>query len=737
MNIAKEHPGFSRTVIALAVLAAFSPAHAEDGDDIAQLTKPESSIGVGVSAASGGEKDRALFGQYNGLRKNSVNLLLDLDYVKRDDATGTWTTIRGRNLGLDSRELGFSMQKQGDWKFSADYSELVRHDPRTINTGLAGAGTTTPSVNLLSAPGTGSELNLELKRKGLGLGGEKWITPNLQLEVNFKNEDKDGARLFGRGFTCPSGAAPSPICTTMASGVNQWALLMLPEPINSTTRQFDGKLNYSGEKLMLSGGYYGSFYINSNDTLTPTIPGTLNNPLGAPTTLNAGLRGILGLPMALPPDNQAHQLYLSGSYAFTPKTRSTFKLAYTHATQDDDFPAVFAAAAPGGRTNLGGVLDTTLAQFGLTARPMPKLFLLANLRYEDKKDRTPIALYNIEGTNTFTNGHISNKKIAGKVEASYQLPLNVKGTLGGDYESIDRGTFVATDQLAGLSGIRQKTEEIGYRAELRRAMSETLTGAISYGHSRRDGSSWLKPNSGATTGVTALSDSAIFSRTAIFPMIFTNRTRDKVKLSADWMPMERLSLQFAFEDARDDYSAPTTKGLQDTGMRLYSIDAAWTLNDKWKLTGYWSQSEQKLRVDHSSGYQADVRDKNDTLGLGVAGKPTGRLDVGANLSYISDTTVYGQTLDSLASTTNQNFLASSGGLPDVTFRQTRFNLFSKYALDKNSDIRLDFIHQHSYLNEWTWGYNGVPFAYSDNTTISMLPNQRVSFIGITYIYKMR
>ncbi|HSN42006.1 MAG TPA: MtrB/PioB family outer membrane beta-barrel protein, partial [Burkholderiales bacterium] len=382
MNIAKKHPGFSQTVIALAVLAAFGPAHAEDGDDLAQLTKPESSVSVGVGAASGGEKDRALFGQYNGLRKDSVNLLLDLDYVKRNDATGTWTTVRGRNLGLDNRELGFSMQKQGDWKFSADYNEITRHDPRTINTGMLNAGTTTPTVNLLSAPGTGSELNLELRRKGLGFGVEKWLTPSLQLEVNFKNEDKDGARLFGKGFACTSSAAPG--CAAGSATATGTARLFVPEPIDSSTKQVDAKLNYSGEKLMLSGGYYGSFYNNMNGTLTPTVPGTLNNPLGTPLPLSTGLQSILQLPMALPPDNQAHQLYLSGSYAFTPKTRSTFKLAYTHATQDDNFLGSGLTGAPAGRTSLDGVLDTTLAQFGLTARPMPKLFLLANLRYEDK-----------------------------------------------------------------------------------------------------------------------------------------------------------------------------------------------------------------------------------------------------------------------------------------------------------------------------------------------------------------
>ena len=120
--------------MALAVLAALSPAHADD--DISVLIKPDlATVGVGIGAANGDSQDRSLFGQYNGMRNNGTNLLLDFDYIRRDDATGTWTTLKGINLGLDSRELGFSRQKQGDWKFSGEYSELVRVNPHTINTG--------------------------------------------------------------------------------------------------------------------------------------------------------------------------------------------------------------------------------------------------------------------------------------------------------------------------------------------------------------------------------------------------------------------------------------------------------------------------------------------------------------------------------------------------------------------------------------------------------------------------
>ena len=343
MRTLYRQSGFNRTIVALALAPIFSLVHAAD-EDVARLTKPDTTaVSVGVGLVSGDSKTRSLFGQYNGLRKDDAYLLLDLDFIRRDDATGTWTIFEGRDVGLDTREVRFLQQRQGDWKYYGEYSGLVRYYPRTINTSLQGAGTTTPIVSLLPVPGTGSDLDLKTERKAVSLGGEKWITPNLMFEATFKNEDKDGARIFGRGFTCPSGAAPPPICTALAAGANQWALLLLPEPIDSTTRQFEAKLNYIGDKFAVTAGYYGSFYNNHNGSLNPAIVGNLNNPLGHPmgadgsVPLTAGLRNILQLPMALPPDNQAHQFYVSGNYAFTPTTRANFKLAYTHATQKDDF----------------------------------------------------------------------------------------------------------------------------------------------------------------------------------------------------------------------------------------------------------------------------------------------------------------------------------------------------------------------------------------------------------------
>ncbi len=720
MKTPKKQFSFSRSILALAVLAAFGSAHAEE-DEVAQLTQPESSASVGLGGVTGDSKDRAIYGQYNGRRLDGSNLLLDVDYVKRDDALGLWTNFKGYNLGLDTQEFSFSQNKQGDWKYSVEYSELVRRDPRTINTGLVFAQTTTPTVVSLATAGSGRDIDLDLRRKAASLSAEKWITSSLLFEANVKSENKDGARLTGIGVACmPAGFSSIP-CSTLSG-----AILMLPEPISTTTKQFEAKLNYSGEKFLLSGGYYGSFFSNSNGSINPTISGNLYNPDGSvldlSTTPGSTLAGYLQQSLALPPDNQAQQFYVSGNYAFTSTTHSTFKYSYTHATQSADFAGMGLSGAPAGVGNLGGVMDSTLFQFGVTARPMTKLSMLANLRYEDKADKTPLALYN----GAYTNDLNSSRKLNGKLEASYKLPDNYRATLGMDYATVHRDLPVPTASVLNpaippLAGLREDTKELGYRAELQRSMSETINASIAYVQSKRDGGSWFGIGPVVNTGNPP---------TGAYPMTMENRTRDKVRVSADWTPINSLSLQFMLENGKDTYTSPSDKGLRDSGMSSYGIDAAYSMSENWKLTGYLNQGTQTLHVDHNVGYMAELQDVNTTFGLGAIGQVSSNLEVGGDLSLMDDINHYTQSMATGAAIVG-------GGLPDVTYRMSKIKLYGKYALQKNANIRIDLVQQNVQFDEWSWGNNGTAFTYSDNTTVSMRQNQNVTFLGASYIYKFK
>lgn len=781
MKTTHQPLSFSKTVLALALLAAFAPAYADD-EEIAQLIRPTSSIAVGVGALSGDEAERTIFGQYNGLRPHKTSLQLDMEINRRDEATGTWLRLNANNLGLDSRDLSVSFEKQGDWKVGGDYSELVRHELRTINSGMLNLGTATPTVVRLATPGSGQNFDLQLKRVGMGLTGEKWFGKNLQLELAFRNEAKTGARSFSFGYDCVAS-----ICTATQSATNQkWALLYAAEPNDSTTRQIEAKLNYHNQALTISAGYYGSFYTNENGSLRATVPNILNNPLGNPITLSpavsstviagggTSLQNVLQLPVALQPDNQAHQFYVSGSYRFSPSTNSTFKVARTHATQNEDFAAMGLTNPPAGVINLGGVVDTTLAQFGITSRPMPKLSLLANVRYEKKEDKTPHVEYNTEpGTSvpatvpTYTqrywfNYHVNSTKLVGKLEASYQLPAGLRATIGLDHSTFERPVpiSITEEELAGIGALRAKNEENGYRLELRRAMSETLSGSLSYTNSKRTGGDWTSLNTSAAFAAAGLgygktgsaSQFLALSAGNAFPMNMVDLDREKVKLSASWTPTEQVEVQFNAEDGKDTNANPFNeialgKGWRGASNQIYSVDASFAVTDSWKINGYASQGKQNLKVNHGTGYMADLTTRSDSFGLGVTATPTSKLEMGVRLAYLKDNTVYGLAASPTVTGTLPNItqVAPSAanqaqvaiGLPDVRYETTSVNLFGTYALRKNADIRFNLIHQRSKFNEWTWSNNGRSFVFQDNTTLAMNPDQTVTFLGLAYVYKFQ
>jgi len=640
---------------------------------------------------------------------------LDASHAHADDAHPTGSVSAGflGGNGADrARELDLRWKRQGDWSFSADVRQGVRDDPNTPSTGV----------------------DLTIKRTGAGLSFAKVLSPRLQFDLSLRSEKKEGARLFGIGFSCPSAVAPG--CRPTTGTEVGWAVLLLPEPIDATHSQVEARLSYAFDKLRLSAGYYGSFYDNHRGSLSPSVPATLNNALGDPLPPSTGLTAILGQPVALPPDNQAHHLDLSGTYALSPTTRANFKLGWSQATQNQDFAASGLTGAPAGAANLGGKVRTLLAQLGLSARPWPKLSLLANLRYEERDDDTPLALYNIEDTSSYTNREYSRTRLRAKLQANYQFTSDVRGTLGADHESIDRGVFTPTSAVAGISALRQKTDETTVRAELRRRMNEDFSASISVARSKRNGSNWLRDNSGL--GVTEIADPADpatgFS-TAIFMPTLADRERDSVKLLGDWQPTEKLQLQFSAQAGRDRFSAPSAYGVRSSGMNHYSLDASYALTEAWNLNAYASYGTERLRQSRPGGYILTFDNTSAGLGIGFAGKPQAKLEVGGGLSFVDDKNVYAQALDATADAGSVALLAATGGLPNIEFRQATLKLFGKYEIDARSDLWLDFVHQRSKWTDWAWSYNGVPFAYSDGSVVNQSTRRNVTFIGLRYTFR--
>ncbi|MBI3570490.1 MAG: MtrB/PioB family decaheme-associated outer membrane protein [Gammaproteobacteria bacterium] len=665
------------SAIAAAMLTAYGSVEAAEVDEVTQLTKPESSVSVGASYLS---HDNQRFGQYTGMRDEGAYGILDFNFVNRDDNTGTWFKLDGRNLGLDSRELRFEHTRQGDWGYFIEFGQTPRYSPYVVETRLSGIGTGNQIVNGESIP---RDVQLKTERKTTTLGFNKQLPGKFDFQVRFRHEEKEGSRLFGR------------------SGTD-----FLAEPIDSTTQQLEATLGYTGERLQLSGGYYGGWYNNRNPALYAT-----------------GGTGSAFSPIGLPPDNESHQLHLAGGYSFTPTTRGTFKLAYARATQNDQF---IVAALPG-NGSLDGRVDTTQLHLGLSSRPLPKLSLLANFRYEDRNDKTPVRLYSDLATSTSTfNGYYeprSIKTIVGKLEAGYQLPLGFR-VVGGVDRDIKRRNVPSwfSGALVAVT-TREKTDETTHRLQLRRSLSETVNGALSYARSKRGGSDYV---------TTVLNNGATGSN-LVAPPHLADRERDLWRLALDWAPTEPLSLQFAVENATDLYSSRDF-GPRNGKAQNYSVDAAYTFSDKWQATAWLSrnntQIEQATRcvsstascVTTTQDWSADLRNLGEAIGMGVRGKPVGKLEVGADLQFSYDRGEY-----------QVKAVAPSGVTlpPDTHYRLTSLKLFGNYALKKNTGIGVKYVYERWSTDDWAW----TNWTYSDGTRVQQDLVQRVHIVGIHGYYK--
>lgn len=788
---------FKLLPVAAAIVLAYSNAYAEDLTEVQALITPESSVSVGVGGVNNAS-DAKRFSQYTGLNKNA-SVLLDVEMNKRDDATGVWTILNGRNLGLDTRELNFSQSKQGDWRYKIDFNEIVRNDPYIINTGMTGVGTTTPTINLIGLPAlpstigaatganagktwaqanslaasngvAGSDVELQLKRTAIGLSGDKWLTPEVQVEVAFRNEDKKGARMFGRaGLNSSDMGLQTNKGTGNANG--GWAVLLTPEPINSTIRTMEGKVNFNRNQLNLTAGYYGSFYINANGSLSPIVPTTLDRGLlwnGCVTAGCSTVQQLASSAVALPPDNQAHQVYASGTYAYSDTTRTNFKVAFTRATQDESFTGMGLTPATTAPASLGGVVDTKLVLLGLTMRPLSQLSVNGSFRYEDRADNTPIAVYNTNGItgnalNGTTNwGSGTQTRTTAKLDGTYRLPQGYSVSLGGDWER--KATPLPPSNTALFAAqvlFRPALTETGIHGEVRKALSETLNGALGVEFKQRRGgdNEWYTTNGVSTTNPATSNtlvafDPASASGNRVLPDMYMDRDRTKLRGNLDWEATDKLSLQGVVEHTQDDYlrafssslitpaqDIPTIPGARTIVSDSLSIDTTYVMSENWRFNAFGTYSFNRWNVNKAS-LGDDTQTTAKTVGASVSGKVTARWSMGAEVLATRDLTTFNNVVVNSATkatagvgnitgfgTTPGNFL------PDINYTTNKLNLHAEYAVDKAAAVQAAVTYQYFTTDDWQWGYNGVPFLYSDNTTVSQPMSQKLVFVAARYVYK--
>jgi MtrB/PioB family decaheme-associated outer membrane protein len=606
--------------------------------------------------------DAYKFGRYNGLQTEGWFVIGDIDTEKFSEDGRFWS-IHGTNLGLESRYLRLEGGRQGSYKFFLEWDELPNYKNNTVKTPFLGVGGT----DLTLPPGfditTNLDANLngfELKTKRERVTGGVIVTPKerWQFDVDFTHENKQGIDAVGGAIG--GGGATIVGNTTTA---------LLPEPIDYDTDQVNAKLHYAGDTGQLDLTYHASLFNNANESLSWQDP--FNPATGAGS-------------MSLAPDNEFHQLSLTGGYNLPYRSRLTAMIAMGRMTQNQNFEPYTINSAitttPLPRSSLDGEVWMTNAQLKLASRPMTKLRVNAELRYTERDNQTPVETYNYVVLDSFTGTPVQNRPYSYKnnrinLDANYRF--NAITSLRGGYK-YDEMKRVYTDTE------RETTEEDTLFAKWKVKPHSTVDIAL-YGEvGNRDGSEYNPPTN---------------QNPAMRKYNMADRDRTKVGASVDYMATEKLFLSARADYNQDDYNN-STLGLQEATQPTYTVDFSYQPRSNITTYGYYTheniestQANEDVTPSPVLGiWEADFDDSFDTVGLGAKLTGLGKWDVGADIVF-SKATGNIEMRDLANPGTENQF-------PDTRTELTSVKLWTDYHYSKQLVYKIGYWYEEYSADNW-------------------------------------
>lgn len=623
------------SVLSLAVQSAlaamfFTPmmAYAADvisEDEIAAIRWPTNFVEIGAENVS---RSSAKFGEYNGLNNDGAEFIGNFsvrggDAYEGGDGTLRWG-INGNDLGTTSRELGATVGNQGKWNLNIGHDELRHNITDTYQTpqqGSMGGNTFTlpanfgtfnaavaPSARTLNATQLGAFHTEEVgtTRKNTSIGAGFNFSPQLSLKFDYNHLDQSGAKLIAAsalGGQQPTGGTG----TWRAEGV---AILM--NPTNYKTDTFNLALNWVGDKGHLTGAYYASIFKDDYDSLSWQNP-MLNS---AASSAPAGVYQTGTLSTA--PDNQLHQLNLSGGHAFSPTTKLTGGISYGRNTQNDGFLSGMPEIVLAPQSSLNGRVITKHADLKLTNRTTKDLALSATLKHNERDNQTQSNAYRYYAINNTTtadvaaNAPYSNKKTEFELAGDYRLDKRQTIRMAYGYEKVSRwcnNYALAANCLVSPSNTEDK---LGIKYKLKANNDVSFNAGYSYAKRKATyDHNAITPLAGLDTLAPDDVNSQNFP--GFLAHIYAPRKQDLLKAGVNWQATEKLELGVEGRYVDDNYS-DSTLGVQGSHTTGINLDATYTYSEDASVSAYvsWHESKKDMRIGYTgTGVNAAVGQVGD------------------------------------------------------------------------------------------------------------------------------
>ncbi|HET6603174.1 MAG TPA: MtrB/PioB family decaheme-associated outer membrane protein [Xanthomonadaceae bacterium] len=681
-----------------------------DPEVVAELTQVRNWVEIGAGWVS---DDSFRFGRYNGLQSEGGYGVLSLEYLQRgpyDGDDATYLHVSLSDLGLETREAAIEYGRQGVFEVRAGYDGMAIYRSDSARTPFNGAGGTRLTLPADWVPGSNTAgmtnllpslrgVSLEQHRQRASIGFDRHLAGAWTFSTDYSEEDRSGLKSIG-GVIGNSGGNPRAV--------------LLPEPIDYRTRQIEATASYAAPRTQLQLRYHASLFDNSNAGLV------WQNPYSA----ISGWDPTAGFPdgfgqLALPPDNEFHQVSASGGYDFGRATRLTADLALGRMTQDDDFlpytvnPALAAGIVqPLPRSSLDGQIDTAVFNLRLSSRAGSQLHWNASYRYDDRDNQTPRDEYvyiggdsqqqdaRLESSRRRFNEPYSYRDQRLRLDGGYRFSGGGGRLTGAAEHRRTERTFSEREEA------REDTFKLGYSNHFtdRFGLSARLSRADRSGstyHGEEPFHSSYSPDYVATVsgGWENIPGLRKFHQ--------ADRDRTQYALTAQFTPSERWALSLDAQRTADDYDA-SEFGLQEADIRALTLDASYTPSTAWSAHAWYSRENLDFDQDGQSiqgggnripssedpgrAWSAAHRDRVDSAGAGFDWWPIERrLRLGADLLHVRSRgdidVVTGAAL-------------SSAPLPTVETRLRSLGLRGSYRLRHNLALNLRYWYEYYDSSDW-------------------------------------
>lgn len=558
-------------------------------------------------------------------------------------------------------------------------------------------------------------IDLELRRDKAKFEAKYTPIPEWDFRFGYSNERMEGTRPFATTFGFTN-------------------IVELPEPIEYRTHTITASAEYARKDWLLKFAYLGSLFDNETTTLV------WDNPLRIDDAVGASSRGRL----ALYPDNQAHNLELSGAVNLAGNTRLTGTVARGWRFQDEDFLpftinsalAPFDSLASLPTDSLDGEVKTWLLNLVVTNRFFKDWTFTGRYRLYDFDNDTPSIIFDqyIRTDQSVRQARRNlpyeyTKQNAG-VDVAWHISRALNLKLGWAWEGWDR-KFRETDN----TDEHTVGTKLGYNA------AQGLFLRALYQHSWRTYDDY----DSVANAPSFPEDDPPAPNLELRKFTQSTRERNRAELLVQLVPIDPLTLAFTYSLLDDAYRKSELFGLTKVRTHSYSFDVTYQLGKRVSLFVDFTREDINTKVkswirpfvDPADIWASRTRDLVHTFGAGV--------DVVLIPDKLNMNTFFSQSYEKgrerLEGNPGGNPLGNIADYPDITHRLTQIGLNLNYHIRKNITAKLKYLYERYSETDFLIDVMKPWMGDVDSSTASSLflgarvPNYEAHIVGFLLNYK--